>query len=381
MAIITPLIKQFYDPSSQYISSNINTIQHAKRDSEFRILVCIQNQDNIPAVINLLDASCAAQDSPIFVTAMILVEIVGRATPLLFLNDDNHKTNASSSAGPIVNALRIYEEHNQGNAMVESFTSISHIHTMYDNICQMACDKGARIIIMPFHKQWAIDGGVESVSTSLQSLNINVLNKAPCSVGILVDRGMANGSVSVLARRSLFQVAALYIGGPDDNESLSYAFRMARHESVRLVVIRVLQFGAENTKDRKRGSNLIDEYIRSNMGKKNFEYVEEVVKDGSNLAERLMGLVDSFDFILVGRYHPESEIFAGLEAWSECRELGVVGDMLASPDFPTNASVLVVQQQRIRQKLMMRSERAGNNVEAGIPSNESDNRFSISVVR
>lgn len=35
----------------------------------------------------------------------------------------------------------------------------------------------------------------------------------------------------------------------------------------------------------------------------------------------------------------------GLGTWSECPELGVVGDMLASPDFGITTSVLVMQQQ------------------------------------
>ncbi|KAJ0102818.1 hypothetical protein Patl1_06702 [Pistacia atlantica] len=119
---------------------------------------------------------------------------------------------------------------------------------MYDEICQMAHDKRATIVIMPFHKQWAIDGGVDSVSCAIQTVNINVLQKAPCSV------------------------AAPFTGVQDDVESLSYA----RHEFVRLIVIRFLQFGAENTKDRKRNNQLIDEYKRANMRNKRFEFVEEM---------------------------------------------------------------------------------------------------------
>ncbi|KAJ0102820.1 hypothetical protein Patl1_06704 [Pistacia atlantica] len=177
----------------------------------------------------------------------------------------------------------------------------------------MALDKRATIVIMTFHKQWAIDGGVESLSHAIQTLNINVLKKAPCSVGILVDRENLSRLVSVLTRRLLLQVAALFIGGQDDIESLSYAFRMARHKSVRLVVTRYfLQFGAENTKDRKRDCYLINEFKHSNTGNKRFEYVE-VVKDGETLAASLRGLVDCFDLILVERYHQDSAILSGLE--------------------------------------------------------------------
>ncbi|KAJ0046121.1 hypothetical protein Pint_06601 [Pistacia integerrima] len=155
---------------------------------------------------------------------MILVELHGRSTPLLPLNDEITETNTSATG---------------------------HI-LMYDEICQMAHDKQATIVIMPFHKQWAIDGGVDSRNP---------------------ERSV---SVSVLTRQSSFQVAAPFIGVQDDVESLSYAFRTARHEFVRLIVIRFLQFGAENTKDRKRNSQLIDEYKRANMRNKRFEFVEEM---------------------------------------------------------------------------------------------------------
>lgn len=51
------------------------------------------------------------------------------------------------------------------------------------------------------------------------------------------------------------------------------------------------------------------------------------------------------DMYVVGRGHgKESPLTAGLTDWSECPELGPIGDLLASPDFGTTASVLVLQQ-------------------------------------
>jgi hypothetical protein len=77
-------------------------------------------------------------------------------------------------------------------------------------------------------------------------------------------------------------------------------------------------------------------------------YFEEVVRDGVELAGCLAKMVGCFDLVLVGKYHQKSPLFRGLEEWSECPELGVIGDMLASPDFECTASVLVVQQPRMR---------------------------------
>lgn len=57
--------------------------------------------------------------------------------------------------------------------------------------------------------------------------------------------------------------------------------------------------------------------------------------------------MDNYDLIIVGRSHPNSPLLLGLHEWSECPELGVIGDLLSSPDGETTASVLVIQQQKM----------------------------------
>lgn len=51
-------------------------------------------------------------------------------------------------------------------------------------------------------------------------INQNVLANAPCSVGILVDRGLS-GSTRLAANQVTRLVAVLFFGGPDDREALS----------------------------------------------------------------------------------------------------------------------------------------------------------------
>ncbi|KAH0972217.1 hypothetical protein GBA52_024373 [Prunus armeniaca] len=107
-------------------------------------------------------------------------------------------------------------------------------------------------------------------------MNINVLEKAPCSVGILIDRGVLGGSVSMLASRYICHVAVIFIGGVDDTKALAHGSRMARHPSVDLTVARFLLFGEENSKDRKRDSDLLEEYRVANGDNERFVVVEEV---------------------------------------------------------------------------------------------------------
>ncbi|KAG6670314.1 hypothetical protein CIPAW_01G302800 [Carya illinoinensis] len=346
-AIVTPLIKYLYDPSWQYTAIKRSTIQHAKREADLRILVGIHNHDNVPAIVNLLEVSHASEGSKIAVIAIVLVELVGRATPVLVAHQPYGSLQTTkTSTNQIINALRQYEDQNEGFVTVQSFTSISPYVTMHNDIYRVGVDKRATIVIVPFHKQWAIDGSIGSVNRAIQVLNINILDSAPCSVGILVDRGILRGSMPFVNTGSpLYHVAVIYIGGADDAESLAYGDRMAQSESVELTVVRFLLFGAENTKARKLETDLIDEYRQANAGNERFVVVEEVVRDGLALSASIKEMVDCFDLILVGRNHQPSPLITALGEWCECPELGIIGDMLASPDLRCTSSVLVIQQQ------------------------------------
>ncbi|CAJ1858097.1 unnamed protein product [Sphenostylis stenocarpa] len=310
-------------------------------------MVCIHDNENLPTILNLLEASYASKESRVAVTTLFLVELQGRARPILVANQAHSSLDpVSCNSNHIDNALRQYAQQNEGYVSVQSFTSISTFETMHDDVCRISLEHGANILILPFHKRWEIDGTVDVAHRSIQTMNINVLERAPCSVGILVDRGILSASPSLLMAKAAYYIGVFFTGGADDEETLAYCTRMVRHECVYVTVVRFLLFGEENSKDRKHDSDLIDEYRHHNAGNRRFEILDEVVKDGIDLTTCIRRLVDYFDLVMVGRQHPDSVLFEGHDNWSECQELGVIGDMLASPDFVTKASVLVVQQPR-----------------------------------
>nr|XP_048325408.1 cation/H(+) antiporter 15-like [Ziziphus jujuba var. spinosa] len=347
--IITPLTNFFYNPSSQYFMVKRNTIQHSKLESELKILVCIQNQEAVPTIINLLEVSHASEKRPLAVIGLILVELAGRTAPILITHqlDVHVPHNTTETSMQILNALRQYQQRCGRSTVVQSFTCVSHFKWMQEDICRVAMEKRANIVILPFHKQWAIDGTVGSLDRAIINMNINVIKKAPCSVAILIDRGILTGTGTVLAIQYIYHVAVIFIGGEDDAESLAYGARMAKHEIVDLTVARFIHFGDTNSKERRRDSELIDEYRQANAGNERFVIVEEMVKDAEGLSTGIRAMADCLDLILVGRSHPESPLLEGMGRWSDCPELGVIGDMLALPEFGMAASVLVVQQQRI----------------------------------
>ena len=58
-----------------------------------------------------------------------------------------------------------------------------------------------------------------------RSINQYVLANAPCSVEILVDKGLS-GSNHLAGNQVSHHVAVLFFGGPDDREALCYGWRM-----------------------------------------------------------------------------------------------------------------------------------------------------------
>ncbi|KAA8534013.1 hypothetical protein F0562_031530 [Nyssa sinensis] len=331
-AIITPLIRYLYDPSKLHVPTKRRTIQQARRDPELRIM-------------HFFSSSLLAGPPP------VLVAHQSQHQPQRTLETSNSWSNH------IINALRQYELQNKGCASVQSFSCIAHFNTMHEDIYRVANDQTSTILIVPFHKQWAIDGSIGSVNRAIRTMNIKILDTAPCSVGILVDRGILSGSLTILNNRSVYHVAVIYISGADDGEALCYGARMAKHRYVTLTVIRFLLFGCHNARERKLDNDLIDEVRYDNVGNKGFLYKEEVVRDGVGLASSIKPLENRCDLIVVGRHHQESPLLLGLDAWSECPELGVIGDMLASPDHVSTASVLVVQQQKVGAKLLAHSSK------------------------
>lgn len=47
-------------------------------------------------------------------------------------------------------------------------------------------------------------------------MNLLVLDRAPCSVGILIDCGIMARTSTLSTTRYMYHVAVIFIGGPDD---------------------------------------------------------------------------------------------------------------------------------------------------------------------
>ncbi|KAK7302678.1 hypothetical protein RJT34_13571 [Clitoria ternatea] len=366
-AIITPIVALIYRPRKRLVPYKKRTVQNSRLDAEFRVLVCIHTPRNVPTIINLLEATHPHKRSPICAYVLHLVELTGRASAMLVVHANRqsggpalNKTQAQTDN--IITAFRNFEEY-VGHFSVYPLTAISPYSSMHEDICHLAEDKRVPVVIIPFHKQQTVDGEMLDTNPAFRMVNHNLLQNSPCSVGILVDRGL-NGSNRLTANLASHQVAVLYFGGPDDREALAYGWRMSRHPRVSLTVTHFIpskdatktqpmdQFSTIDyqipnniERDHMLDEDYINEFkmVSANDGK--VTYLERVVSNGEETVATIRSMNNVHDLLIVGRGQgTTSPLTDGLTDWSECPELGAIGDLLASSDFETTASVLVMHQ-------------------------------------
>lgn len=373
-SVITPIVTNIYKPARKFAPYKRRTIQRTKPDGEFRILTCVHTPRNVPTIINLLEASHPTKKSPICTYVLHLVELTGRSSAMLIVHSTRksgrpalNRTQAQSDH--IIHAFENFQQH-AGFVTVNPLTAISPYSTMHEDICEVAEDKRVSFIIIPFHKQQTVDGGMEATNPAFRTINQNVLANAPCSVGILVDRGLT-GSTRLAANQIAHHVVVVFFGGPDDREALAYAWRMSEHPGINLAVMRFIpgenvvettvgesssrrgQSGREimtiETNDDNREMQKDEEYLNEFRARTTNDpsvvYTEKVVNNGEETVATIRSIDPIHDLFIVGRGQGQtSPLTAGLTDWSECPELGPIGDLLASSDFAATYSVLVVQQ-------------------------------------
>ncbi|CAL5397364.1 unnamed protein product [Camellia sinensis] len=348
-AVITPIISILYNPSKRYANYRRRTIQHSRGDTEVRILVSIHEEETIFSLMNLLKASHSTRARPLGVYILDLMELAGREHPLL-INHQFHKRNRSSNAtrtDRIINAFRHHEHLRQGLVKFQFFTAITPYDTMHDDICVMALERSTSLLVITFQN---------SDSSKVRSVKKNVLDKAPCSVGILVNKKIFTYFVNESLQEDTFLVCVIFTGGPDSREALAYGMRMAENPRTK---VNVIQFVGEDEfiadlMDAKLDLKMMNEFRSVYKDSRRVEFRNVTVQDGAETSRVLLSLDDKYNFILVGRrVNKESSVVSGLTEWNNyIEELGIIGDILASSDMKSNASVLVLQQQSTVEDMM-----------------------------
>lgn len=260
-------------------------------------------------------------------------------------------------------------------------TAISGFEDMHEDICATAADKRTALIILPFHKSPRLDGHFDS-TPGFRTVNQKVLKHSPCSVAILIDRGVG-GSAQVPSSSVDHSVVVYFFGGPDDREALAYGFRMSEHPGVKLHVIHFLTSSGNGMDDHVsipvRGSSMgseLAEIAKLEASGSRYQFSLHGLDQGRQreLDDEALGHIHrkaaaddgrvtyeeltimnpleevvrlstgrTYDIILVGRSRrPTPFLESFVRGRAEYAELGPIGDSLMAPQV--RASVLVFQQ-------------------------------------
>lgn len=237
----TPVVTAVYHPARRAAPYKRRTIQGSSSDVELRVLACFHNSRSLPTMINLIESSRGTGRRGLTVYAMHLVELSERPSAIAMVHKARsnglpiwNKKRLSDATDYIVVAFEAYQQ--LSSVSVRPMTAISDLSTIHEDICTSAQLKRAAIVLLPFHKHVRLDGSLESLGGGFHHINQQVLRCAPCSVGIVIDRGLG-GASQVPASDVSFAVVVLFFGGRDDREALAYGHRMAEHPGIALTVV------------------------------------------------------------------------------------------------------------------------------------------------
>ncbi|XP_027350391.1 cation/H(+) antiporter 20 isoform X2 [Abrus precatorius] len=389
--ITTPIVMAIYKPArgtSGKSRRRLGNLSFRSKDEaldKFRVLACIHGPSNIPSIINFIESIRSTKKSFLKLFMMHLVELTERSSSIILVQ------RARRNGFPFFSRFHRDEWHDRlagafqgysqlGQVTVRSTTAISSLSTMHEDICHVAEEKWVTMIILPFHKQWRVDVGddnvihhvLENAGHEWRGVNQKVLQNAPCSVAILVDRGYGNSSLTPSPNTTVAQrVCIVFFGGPDDREALELGKKMSQHPTVRMTVLRFVEI--EN--DGFNGNNLVlnlspndscdesysfstatfNRHKEKELDEKAIgefrsiwdERVEFIERVSDNVVEDVLeiGKSGNYDLIIVGKGRFPSNMVAGVaRREAEHAELGPIGDILTSSEHDVVSSVLVVQQ-------------------------------------
>ncbi|KAE8669506.1 Cation/H(+) antiporter 15 [Hibiscus syriacus] len=262
------------------------------------------------------------------IVALVMTAIISPIVAVIYRPTRRPTLNQTQvQSDHIIHAFENFEQ-SSSFISVQPLTAISPYFSMHEDICGLAEDKHVALVIIPFHKQQTVDGGMEVANPTFRTVNQNLLANVPCSVGILVDRGL-----STLARVR-FTVLRFIAG----EESLSATMQPPSLTSNQIDPP-MLTVEIDIANEKQLDDNYLNDFRMKNANNEMVVYNEQFVNNGEKTVSFIRSLDIHQDLFIVGRGQGMTfPITDGLTNWSECPELGVIEDILSSSDFASTIS-------------------------------------------
>ncbi|CAN8295025.1 unnamed protein product [Cochlearia groenlandica] len=353
-SIIIPMaLELVHDPTKRFKCYRKRNLVILKDGAELQSLVCIYKPDHITSMISLLEAFNPSKDSPMTCNVLHLIELVGQASPMFISHQlQQPEPGSTSCSDNVINSFRQFHKQFFHGTSLNIFTSVSMSKHMHEDICWLALSRSMSLILLPFHLTWSVDRStVVANDDKLRMLNLNVMRRAPCSVGIFIYR-----KPIMVSHMNEYhsKICLIYNGGKDDREALAITNRIM-DKRISLTIIRfipsfcrmdnnVLEESLQVTNLKETVTNIIGSNIEEND--RYVTYMDKPVSDGSETSKILREMANDYNLFIVGKNSGVgTEATNGINEWTEFDELGPIGDLLASHEFPSRASVLVVKKQ------------------------------------
>lgn len=244
-----------------HLFQNVETLN---LESELRILACVHSPSDVPEVLNLIEMSSGSDNHRLYLAPYILhlMEITSNSTNTVLshqlLQDKDYNSNAMSDQNAQQVNVAINAFVKETDIHLRQLTAISLFDTMHEDLEYAVQGVNASLAIVPFHSKQRFDGKMGVGKEGIRKFNVNVLRSVPCSVGILVGRGLGMGHKLYGTDDGswMLDVVVLFLGGPDDREAAAYAARLALQPSVNVTLMRFLP-----TSDKEVGVSVCTENI------------------------------------------------------------------------------------------------------------------------
>ncbi|KAE8766676.1 cation/H(+) antiporter 15-like [Hordeum vulgare] len=371
-------------------------LESLREEEELRMITCAHSAHSMPALLSLVEL-------------MVMEADTQPAVHVLHLFEGSQKRAAAAAAAASPTALynpHIIDEYDAGREAINDMNTVVDLYWRstgvafqqidvvgssasrdVDAVCRHAGDAHAALLLLPCYREQRYDGKMACRLEERRELNVGVLAKAPCTVGLLMDRPYRSNGASFQVPSSVdtststllhpcsdravrHVIAAVFLGGADDREAVSVASRLAENPNIGLTVFRFVKLSTYDTvtSSTSRASAVaageglsrpfndaeVDErfmwrFYENYAAREMAMYVEKVVESPADVVETLDAMAGMFSLVIVGRGGRQpKELLAGLDRWAEAgRELGAVAEILASNTSMEMGSVLIMQQHRV----------------------------------